>query len=421
MLDEPTTNYLKRLFETKLNRSMRLYLETCARCGLCVEACHVYASIPETKYTPVGRAEVIRKLFKRYFKLQGKFAPWLGETIPFDDIGIDKAYEAAFSCTGCRRCVGFCPFGIDTQQVMNIAKLLLIGVEKQPQILAMLSDMSVAKGETYLESSGNYLEALENLAPEVEALAPTPEGRKTIPVNVQDADILYVGLSGAHSIVPAAAIMNAAGENWTLSYFEAVNFAAWLGDAQKQGKIAARIVDEATRLKVKEVVIVECGTATRVMKFMTGRHPFAVISIVELVARYLDEGRISVDPGKFQGKLTYHDPCQLARNGGVIDEPRRIIGALTKNFVELTPTREENWCCGGGGGLISLGEQDFRMRSGKVKAEQVKAAKADVICTACENCHTQLTELNEHYNLGMKVESLTNLVARSLTGFPGKP
>ncbi|HWP68387.1 MAG TPA: (Fe-S)-binding protein, partial [Rectinemataceae bacterium] len=171
MMDEPTTNYLKRLFETKLNQSMRLYLETCARCGVCVEACHVYASIPETKYTPVGRAEVIRKLFKRYFKLQGKFAPWLGETIPLDDIGIDKAYEAAFSCTGCRRCVGFCPFGIDTQQIMGIAKLLLIGVEKQPQILAMLSDMSIAKGETYTESSENYLEALKNLEPEVEALA----------------------------------------------------------------------------------------------------------------------------------------------------------------------------------------------------------------------------------------------------------
>ena len=420
MLDEPTTNYLKRLFETKLNQSMRLYLETCARCGLCVEACHVYASIPETKYTPVGRAEVVRKLFKRYFKLQGKFAPWLGETIPFDDIGIDKAYEAAFSCTGCRRCVTFCPFGIDTQQVMNIAKLLLIGVERQPQILAMLSDMSIAKGETYTESSENYLEALKNLEPEVEALAPTPAGRKTIPVNVQDADILYVGLSGAHSIVPAAAIMNAAKENWSLSYFEAVNFAAWLGDSRKQGKIAQRIVDEATRLNVKEVVIVECGTATRVMKFMTGKHPFKVLSIVELVARYIKDGRISVDPDKFQGRLTYHDPCQLARNGGVIEEPRFIIGALTKNYVELTPTREENWCCGGGGGFISLGEHDFRMRSGKVKADQVKAAKADVICTACENCHTQLTELNEHYGLGMKVESLTNLVARSLTGFAGK-
>jgi len=198
-MDEVMTNYLKGLFETKLNKAMRLYLDTCARCGLCVEACHVYASMPETKYTPVGRAEVIRKLFRRYFKLQGKFAPWLGETIPLSDIGFDQAYEAAFSCTGCRRCVGYCPFGIDTQQVMGIAKLLLIGVERQPQLLAMLSDMSIAKGETYLDSADSYAEALRNLEPQVEALAPTPEGRAAIPVGAAGADILYVGLSGAHS------------------------------------------------------------------------------------------------------------------------------------------------------------------------------------------------------------------------------
>lgn len=413
-MDEPTTEHLKRLFETKLNKAMRLYLDTCARCGLCVDACHVYASMPETKYTPVGRAEVIRKLFKRYFKLQGKFAPWLGETIPFDDIGIDKAYEAAFSCTACRRCVGFCPFGIDTQQIMTIAKVLLLGLDRQPQLLAMLSDMSIAKGETYLETSGSYTEAIENLSPEVEALAPTPAGRKTIPVGQEGADILYVGLSGKHSIVPAAAIMNAAKENWTLSYFEAVNFAAWLGDAAKQVKISRRIVDEAIRLKVKEVVVVECGTATRVMKFQSGRHDFKVLSIVELVARYLDEGRIALKPGTIAGRLTYHDPCQLARNSGVIEEPRRVIAALGGDFVELTPNREDNWCCGGGGGLISLGEREFRMKSSKVKAEQLRAARANVVCSACENCQSQLSDLNEHYSLGLQVESLTKLVAQAL-------
>ena len=419
-MDEVMTNYLKGLFETKLNKAMRLYLDTCARCGLCVDACHVYASMPETKYTPVGRAEVIRKLFRRYFKLQGTFAPWLGETIPLSDIGFDQAYEAAFSCTGCRRCVGFCPFGIDTQQVMGIAKLLLIGVERQPQILAMLSDMSVAKGETYLDSAESYVEALKNLEPQVEALAPTPEGRAAIPVGAAGADILYVGLSGAHSIVPAAAIMNAARENWTLSYFEAVNFGAWLGDAKKQAKISARIVEEAERLGVKEVVVVECGTATRVLKFQAGRHSFKVLSIIELIDRYLAEGRIKLKAGTIPGRLTYHDPCQLARNSGVIEEPRRVIKALGADFVELTPTREDNWCCGGGGGLISLGEQEFRMKSSKVKADQVKAAKAGTICTACENCHTQLTELNEHYGLGMEVASLTNLVAHALTGFAEK-
>lgn len=413
-MDPQMSEKLKELFETKLNRSMRLYLDTCARCGACVEACHVYQSMPETKYTPVGRAEIIRKLFKRYFKLQGKIAPWLGETIDLDDIGLDKAYEAAFSCTGCRRCVTYCPFGIDTQQVMGIAKLLLIGAEKQPQILSMLSDMSVAKGETWETSRQDYQEAVANLAPEVEALYPVQPGKPAIPLDVQGANVLYVGLSGKHSIVPAAAILNAAKENWTLSYFEAVNFAAWLGDTNKQNAIAKRIIDEATRLGVREVAIVECGTATRVMKFMTGSHPFKVVSIVELIARYLKEGRIKVDSSRFKGSLTYHDPCQLARNGGVMEEPRYIISKLTDNFIELTPNREENWCCGGGGGFISLGEHEFRMKSSKVKADQMKASHADSICTACENCHTQLTELNEHYELGMKVESLTNLVAHAL-------
>ena len=51
--------------------------------------------------------------------------------------------------------------------------------------------------------------------------------------------------------------------------FEAVNFAAFLGDPKKTQIIARRIHDEAVRLKVKEVAIVECGTAFRVMKYMT--------------------------------------------------------------------------------------------------------------------------------------------------------
>ena len=335
MLDEPTTNYLKKLFETKLNRSMKLYLDTCARCGLCVEACHVYASMPETKYTPVEEPKSYASSSSGIssFRAKSRLAR-RDDSLRRHRYG--QGLRSRFFLHGMPSLRHLLSFGIDTQQVMNIAKLLLIGVEKQPQILAMLSDMSIAKGETYIETSDSYIEALGNLTPEVEELAPTPEGRKAIPINVQDADILYVGLSGKHSIVPAAAIMNAAKENWTLSYFEAVNFAAWLGDSQKQSKIAQRIVDEATRLNVKEVVIVECGTATRIMKFMSGKHPFKVLSIVELIARYMKDGRISVDPDKFQGKLTYHDPCQLARNGGVIEEPRYIIGALTKNFVELT-------------------------------------------------------------------------------------
>jgi Fe-S oxidoreductase len=68
--------------------------------------------------------------------------------------------------------------------------------------------------------------------------------------------------------------------------------------------------------------------------------------------------------------------------------------------VELEPNREANWCCGGGGGLVAAGEKELQMKSARIKAEQVKASGAAVICTACENCRTQLTDLNEHYGSG---------------------
>ena len=413
-MDPSTSGKLKDLFETRLNAAMRLYLDSCARCGVCVEACHVYASMPQTRYTAVGRAEVIRKVFKRYFKLEGKVAPWLGEVISLDDVALDQVSDAAWSCTGCRRCMTFCPFGIDTQMIMAIAKLLLIGADREPKLLAMLTDMSLAKAQEADATRPAFQEAIRNLEPEIRQLWPSDPATPAATVAAEGADVLYVALAGKHSIVPAAAIMNAAGERWTLSQFEAVNFGAFLGDPKKAPLIAARIVEEATRLKVSEVAIVECGTAFRYMKYMTGPHPFRVVAFVELIARYLREGRIRLDRSRFQGRLTYHDPCQIARNGGVIEEPRLVIRNLTDQFVELQPNREDNWCCGGGGGLVALGESEFRMKSSRVKAEQIRATGATVISTACENCHSQLSDLNEHYGLGMRVEFISKLVADAL-------
>ena len=412
-MDAALTPRLKELFQTRLHSAMRLYLDTCARCGVCVEACHVYASMPQARYTAVGRAEVVRKIFKRYFKMEGKVAPWLGEVLTIDDATMELVSDAAWSCTGCRRCMTFCPFGIDTQLIMSIAKGLLIGADKEPKLLAMLSDMSIAKAEGIEETRPGFTKAVQDLAPEIKALWPHSKD-PVVTVEAEGADVLYVALAGKHSIIPAAAIMNAAGERWTLSVFEAVNFAAFLGDAKKMLVIARRIHDEAVRLKVKEVAIVECGTAFRVMKFMTGDHPFKVVAFVELISRYLKQGRIKLKNDTLSGVVTYHDPCQIGRNGGVLEEPRHVIRTLTSQFVELRPNRADNWCCGGGGGLVALGEKDFRMRSSRVKADQMKASHAAIITTACENCHSQLTDLNEHYQLGMKVEFLSKLVADAL-------
>lgn len=157
--------------------------------------------------------------------------------------------------------------------------------------------------------------------------------------------------------------------------------------------------------------MVECGTAYRVMKQQTGKHPFGVVAFMVLIAQFLKEKNPHEE--EHCEKLTYHAPCQVARNGGVYEEPRYVIDQIASDFKEMTPNREMNWC-GGGGGLVAMGEMEFRMKSSRIKAEQVKASGAGMICTICDNCRTQLTDLVEHYELGLKVESLAKLVAHAL-------
>lgn len=415
-MDQKTRDDLLKLFQGKLNEAMKFYLETCTRCGVCTEACHVYASMGQIKYIAAYRHEIVRRIYKKYFKGRGKIWPSVGEARELSEMALEELYEAAYSCTGCRRCMVYCPFGIDTQMIMSIAKLLLIGAHTEPEILTLLADTSIEKGKSLELFKEGFLTGIKNLEEQVVKKWKIEAGETAIPVDVHGADLLYVALAGAHSIVPAAAIFNAAGENWTLSFFEAVNFGAFVGDPTKTKLILDRIVNEAKRLKVKEVCICECGTAFRVMKQLSGKQPFEVSSITEVHARYLREGRIKVDKSKFKEPITYHDPCQIARNGGVIDEPRYILNRLSDDFREMSPEPKYNWCCGGGGGLVALGEDnlDFRMKSAKVKADQVQETGAKILTTACENCHTQLSDLNSHYEMGVEIKFLSSMVADAL-------
>jgi len=416
IMDQKTRDDLLQLFQGKLNEAMRFYLETCTRCGVCTEACHVHASMGQVKYIAAYRGEIVRRLYKKYFKVRGKAWPSVGEAKELSDMALDELYDAAYSCTGCRRCMVYCPFGIDTQMLMSIAKLLLVGAESEPEILTLLADTSIEKGKSIDLFKENFMKGIKRLEAEVVEKWKMEAEQTAIPVDVEGADLLYVALAGAHSIIPAAAIFNAAGENWTLSFFEAVNFGAFVGDPTKTKLILDRIVNEAKRLKVKEVCICECGTAYRVMKQLTGKQPFKVSSITEVHARYIRDGRIKLDKTKVDGAVTYHDPCQIARNAGVMDEPRYILKHLTDDFRELTDDPRYNWCCGGGGGLVAMGEDtlDFRMKSARVKVDQVNDTGARILATACENCHAQLDDLNTHYKMGVEVRFLSSMIADAL-------
>lgn len=419
MANNGVVNKVFEVLEKQLNQPLKTALEVCARCGICAESCHYYVSEPKLEHVPAYRAEQLRKIYRRKYNFLGKHFPSIVNAEELDEGKFDKLVEMAFSeCTLCRRCTFNCPLGVDTPLVMRTIRAMATAAGKAPEILVMLADSAIAKGENPEIFKEMFIQQISELEKELKELTGNPHA--TIPVEKEGARVLYVGLAGAHTIIPPAVIFNEVGEDWTLSIYEAANYGVFLGDVERARKIAKRIIDEAKKLKVQEVVIAECGHACAALvwdapNWFGETFPFRIRNIVEVVAEYIQKGKLNLDPEANPEPVTYHDSCNLARTGGIFKEPRVILEAVVKDFREMNPNGIENYCCGGGGGLVALPEYyEKRMKAGKPKAEQIRKTGAKIVAAACENCKLQLGDLNNYYSLGVEVKGLVDLVANAI-------
>jgi len=220
-----------------------------------------------------------------------------------------------------------------------------------------------------------------------------------------------------------AKIFDKCGVSWTISSeaFEATNSGIQIGASDIAAELVQRIVDVAEKLKVKTVISPECGHAYMAIRWdgpnLIGRpFLFNVRHILEVLDDLRDQGRLKIE-GSESRKLTYHDPCQISRRGGVIDEPRRLINMFSENFVEMPEAGKMNWCCGAGGG-VSANERadDIRLKVFQRKKEQLDEVMPDAILSACSNCRIHLEDGLEEYNMDIPLLSLTETIAEYVVG-----
>ena len=408
-----------KVLEKQLNRPLAATLEVCARCGICAEACHYYVAEPKLEHVPAYRGEQLRRVYRREHDFFGKHFPNWVNAQDLDQGTLEKMTEMAFSeCTLCRRCTFNCPMGVDTPLMMRAIRAMATAAGTAPEILVMLADSAIEKGEHPEIFRDLFVEQIGQMEKELQTMVGDPQARIT--VDRKGARVLYVALAGAHTILPPAAIFWAAKEDWTLSIYEAANYGVFLGDAARAKKIAGRIIDEAKALGVEEVIVAECGHACASLvweapNWFGETFPFKTRSLVELMADYVREGRLKLDPTANPEAITYHDSCNLARTSGIYEEPRQILREITTDFREMTPNGLENYCCGGGGGLVALPEYDEkRLVAGKPKVEQIRRTHAQVVVAACENCRLQLGDLNTHYDMNVKITALADLVVKAM-------
>jgi Fe-S oxidoreductase len=164
------------------------------------------------------------------------------------------------------------------------------------------------------------------------------------------------------------------------------------------------VVGEVRRLGGKRILVGECGHATRSAWFVPtfcGPDAPEVVNFLQYTWEQLRAGNIPLKNEQIEERVTYHDPCNIARAGRITEEPREILKVICKDFVEMTPNRTENYCCGGGGGTVSIDEiRAFRTGPmGRRKAEQIRATGAKYLVAPCANCKKQLKEVCEDNGL----------------------
>jgi len=418
---------LERLGE-KLNRQIAGSMLACVHCGMCTDSCHyVLANPGDPTYAPAYKADRIRKLFKRHYDWTGRVFPWWVKAGTVStDADLEELKDIVFGkCTNCRRCTINCPMGVDYATFNRMARGLLVSVGVMPEGVAVVSKDQWELGNQMGVLKEDYLDTLEWMEEELQDELEDPT--VAIPIDVEDADVIYAinpreVKYDPRSIADAAKIFHFAGENWTMPSegWDQTNFGLFSGDDALGGSVARRLYEKTIELRAKTLVISECGHGYRSTRcegpnWAQFNVPFTMESSVDTMLRYIKEGRIKVDKSKNSRPVTFHDSCNNARSCGLYEEPRELLNLVCSNFQEMYPNRAENYCCTGGGGAMSMSEYTpERLKSGVVKANQLKETGAEIVVTSCHNCVDGLTDVIRHYDVGIEVTQLVNLVANAL-------
>ena len=222
-------------------------------------------------------------------------------------------------------------------------------------------------------------------------------------------------------ISAVAKIFAQAGVSWTLcsTAFEATNSGLQIGSSDIAAELVQRIVAGAEKLKVKTVISPECGHAYTALRWegpnlIKRPYPFKVLHILEVLDDLRAAGKLQIE-GMEETTLTFHDPCQLVRRGGVVEPPRNLLRMVASNFVEMEDPGIHNWCCGGGGGVSSNERADpLRLKVFSRKKHQLDKLGVSTVVTACSNCRNMLEEGLEHNHMQVNVVSLTEMLAEHL-------
>ncbi len=383
---------------TRLLRALRHPVD----CPKCAAACHVFqGSGGNENYRPGLLGGALRRIYHRYVRGGGRLAIWWHGDLELDWGRIARLAQMAYSCNLCERCVQSCHTG----EHALVAR----------QLRRVFREMGIAPIEPHAADA-------QGIRERVKAIDEQTSRRAGIEVNtawdLEGADVLLLQPASAiadwpENIGAVAMLLTCAGIQWTMSSELAGEDLGrtFTEDSVELLKRSRRSVRVARSLGAKKIVAGESGVAYRVLYAYRPRAgqdepDIPRDSIVTLIRDLVAGGRLAMDPLRNDFPVTLHDPCNLVRYG-LIEPQREVLRRLCPQFREMDPWAEQNYCCGGGGGLTRIANsREWRVEvSGRKKMEQVldafseclEAETRKYLCAPCGDCKAQLHALLEQH------------------------
>jgi len=306
--------------------------------------------------------------------------------------------------------------GIDIAALVGLARHGMFKAGLVPHELHAVAERAEEEGSPLGATAKVFEDRAEWMADEHDTEVPFDKEQADILVAMSSIEIMKY----PDSIGATAQILNALGESWTYRSegYEATNFGMLSGNVDWQRDMTLKLIEAAIHCGARLVLLPECGHAYGAMRWqgaaMYGKPlPFKVMHISEYLAEVISSGRLKLK--KVDKSVTFHDPCQISRRGGATEAPRVIMKALGVELREMTPSGDFNWCCGGGGGVVTIHRADkLRYKVFELKMEQVDNTGAETLLSTCSNCRQSFADAQEHFKWDKTMESLLELVADNI-------
>ena len=398
-----TASILDKILPTKTRQIEKVGFEKeiadCVQCGYCMNYCPTKQGWLSS--TPRGRIIATRQLLLN--------KPEKHERL------MQEYVERIYQCTVCGRC------GVDCS----------VDIKSRPMWLGVREHL-VKNGYEIesLKSLKQLTEEKHNIAGRANEQRGKWVSRLKLPYDLREKKkaevVFFVGCVASFfpTVQPSARafaqIMDRAGIDFTIVGGEewCCGFPLMVAGYNDSAEKAIRHNIERIQDIGAKTIVMTCPGCYRVWKdeyldVIGKKHPFDVQHSTEFMASLIEKGRMDIKG--LEDRITYHDPCDLGRNGGIFDEPRYIIDKIPGlNFTELENNREYCTCCGSGGDLLAS-NQDISMSIASKKVGEIVATGADKVVTACPSCIRAIGMAKSEEKVELDVMDITELVWKAMT------